>query len=114
MTTSTKNEKIVIGVEPAFLNQQEAGRYLGRSGEWLRQMAIRHDLYKPSDGIIRKGTPARYCMAHLRIIVQRLLNPGIITDDDAYRKWIYEKASGRNSLFVPAKEQGTRRKSKKP
>lgn len=38
------DSRVVIATRPAFLNRSRAGKYLGRSDEWLRLADMRHDL----------------------------------------------------------------------
>ncbi len=98
-------------IEPLFKNQQEAGRYLGHSGDWLRLNAKRHDLYKPSSGKSRQGAPALYHKDHLELIAEHMMNKELLTEDDAYRKWVERRMAALGEWSSPRKLR-KRRKGK--
>lgn len=76
-----------IAVPPVFMNQKQTSRYLCRSEEWLRRNALRHDLYKPSGGKPRQGTPALYHRDHIDIIARHMVSPEVFTEDAALLVW---------------------------
>ena len=82
MAGRTKRE-----IQPALLNQQEAGRYLHRNDDWLRDKAKAHDLFKPSYGGGKQGAVSLYHPEHLEIILLHMLTPDTFPADSALATW---------------------------
>ncbi|MCD8139285.1 MAG: hypothetical protein LUE17_05835 [Planctomycetaceae bacterium] len=70
-----------------IMNQIEAGEYIGRSYEFLRQRAQEHDLFKPSNGESISGVPSMYHRKHLELIALHLLFPSMLTAGGALKAW---------------------------
>ena len=109
MTAATTPTRIIIATPPIFMNRIEAGKYLGHSEEWLRVQALRHDLYKPSTGLSRQGSPCKYHIEHLNIIARHMLCPDTFDEDTALLVWCRLKTNSIQDLIDSAK---TRKGSK--
>lgn len=94
-----------------FLTQQQAGRYLGHSGNWLRDKAKEHNLYKPSTGKSRQGVACKYVMPHLEIIVHYMIDSKYVSEDDALQAWENYKSRNRERYF-PVKKRRSRGSAK--
>lgn len=99
-------------VRPLFFTRGEAGRFLGHDSKWLKKMAARHDLFKPSAGECRQGSKGQYHPQHLGIIVEHLMSPNIFTADDALRAWRRKRADAILALTSPRPTAKGRRAGK--
>ncbi|MCD8140477.1 MAG: hypothetical protein LUE17_11995 [Planctomycetaceae bacterium] len=96
---------VILGVIPVFLNQQDAGHYLGHCGDWLRKKAKEPDLFKPSAGEAKQGVQAKYHIEHLDLIALHMVAPEILTMDAGLKRRERWKMNNLQNNDRPARRQ---------